>query len=194
MNEVTRHLHLDEWGMLYALDRRNDPVFEVGFGGVPYVRVYTNEADGVASTKSVYEVTYRLGDHIQLERVELNPEMVVPSRKLVVEPHWTSDGKVERSYKVFCHLLSADRKLLTQRDGFPLDGARPSSTWAQGELIEDRYTIKLDQDAEPGQYELSIGMYDPQTMERLPVYTSAGERVLNDRIVIGTITVADIRW
>jgi hypothetical protein len=40
VNQVTRQLHLDEWGRLFALDRQGDPVYTVSFGGVPYVRVY----------------------------------------------------------------------------------------------------------------------------------------------------------
>jgi hypothetical protein len=129
-----------------------------------------------------------------LERVKLSDEMVIPSSELVVKPYWTSDGEVARSYKVFCHLLSPAKELLAQRDDFPLGGSRPTSTWERGEVIEDRYRLDLDRSAEPGRYELSLGMYDPETMERLPAYTAAGERVPNDRIVIGEIVVADISW
>jgi hypothetical protein len=31
-------------------------------------------------------------------------------------------------------------------------------------------------------------------MERLPAYTATGERVLNDRIVLGVVEVANILW
>jgi hypothetical protein len=194
INQVTRQLHVEEWGTLFALDRQSDPVIEIAFGGLPYVRVYRNEIGTLAPTEPEYDVEYRLGDHIRLERVKLNTEMVIPSRKLVVKPHWTADGQVERNYKVFCHLLSADRQLLAQWDDVPVSGSRPTSTWQPGEMIEDRYTIHLDRDAEPGPYELSIGMYDPESMERLPAYSAAGERVRNDRIVLGEIVVADIEW
>jgi hypothetical protein len=37
-------------------------------------------------------------------------------------------------------------------------------------------------------------MYDSETLERLPVVTEAGEPVLNDRIVVATVTVANIEW
>jgi hypothetical protein len=194
VNQVMRQLHVDQWGMLLALDRQNDPVFEVAFGGIPYVRVYRTDFLVPVSTESEYNVAYRLGDHIQLQQVQLEAEMVIPGGDLVVKPHWTSDGQVERSYKVFCHLLSLDQALLAQRDDFPVGGSRPTSTWQEGEVIADRYKIDLDREAEPGRYELSIGIYNPETMERLPIYTTTGDRVLNDRIVLGAITVADIEW
>jgi hypothetical protein len=169
-------------------------VCTVAFGNVPYVRVYRNEVDAPLATVPEYEVAYLLGDHIRLERVTLDAGLVIPGGTLVVRPTWTSDGQVERSYKVFCHVLSADKVLLAQRDDLPLGGARPTTTWRRGEVIEDRYRIDLDRYAEPGRYELSIGMYDAETMERLPVHTAAGERVLNDRIVLGEIVVANIVW
>jgi hypothetical protein len=194
VNQVMRQLHVDEWGVLFALDRQTDPVFEVSFGGVPYVRVYKNEVGKRAPTEPEYELAYRLGDHIQLDRVRLSADMVIPSGELVVRPYWKSDGQVERSYKVFCHLLSGDKELVAQRDDFPVGGSRPTSTWQLGEEIADRYTIGLDRGAAPGRYELSIGMYDPESMERLPAYSAAGERMPNDRIVVGTIVVANITW
>ncbi|MGD2148106.1 MAG: hypothetical protein PVH41_15555, partial [Anaerolineae bacterium] len=69
-----------------------------------------------------------------------------------------------------------------------------TTTWEPGEVIEDRYKIEVGRGAEPGPYQLSLGMYDSETLERLPVVTDAGERVLNDRIVAATVTVANIEW
>ena len=194
INQVTRQLHVDAWGQLFALDRRSDPAFEVAFGGVPYVRVYRNGIDTTGTTGPTYEMGVRLGDQIRLERVRLNAETVIPGRSLVVRPTWTVDGPVDGSYKVFCHLLSADGELLAQRDDFPLGGARPTSTWQPGETIEDRYAIELDRDAAPGRYELSIGMYDPESMARVAAHTADEERLRNDRIVVGEVVVADIGW
>ena len=41
----------------------------------------------------------------------------------------------------------------------------------------------------PGEYELSAGMYDTETIERLPVYDPAGNLVPEARVVLGTIRV-----
>jgi hypothetical protein len=58
-----------------------------------------------------------------------------------------------------------------------------------GEVIEDSYEIFIDEEVQPGEYELSIGMYDPDTMDRLPVTNAEGEMVPDGRIVIEMITV-----
>jgi hypothetical protein len=194
VNQVVRQLHIGEWGKLWAVDQQGDPLWTVAFGGVPYVRIYDTSAGNLAMTEPEYEMEYLLGDHIQLKRVSLNAGVLIPGRSLVVAPLWESDGQVEGSYKVFCHLLSEDRELVGQRDDLPVHGARPTYTWREGELIEDEYKIRLDHDVSPGEYELSIGMYDPDSMERLPAYNAAGERMVNDRIVVGRVMVASTDW
>jgi hypothetical protein len=68
-------------------------------------------------------------------------------------------------------------------------GFRPTTTWRAGEIIEDSYDILLGTDLPPGKYELSVGMYDVTTMERLPAYNASGERLLEDRIVVGLLVV-----
>jgi hypothetical protein len=140
VNQVMRQVHVDEWGRLFALDRQSDPVYTAAFGVVPYVRVYRNDIGTLAPTAREYPATYHLGDHIRLERVTLSTELVIPSGKLVVRPYWTSDGQVERSYKAFWHLLSADRELLAQRDDLPLGGSRPPLAARRGDRgsLQDR--------------------------------------------------------
>jgi hypothetical protein len=194
INMVVRQLHADEWGPLFVVDRRRDPVFEAAFGGVPYVRVYLGGPPALEEAGPVFEMGYRLGEHIRLERVRLTTDVVLPGGELVIRPVWTSNGQVDRCYTVYCHLMSEDGTLLGQHDSLPLRGDRRTTTWEPGEVIEDRYKIEVGRGAEPGPYQLSLGMYDSETLERLPVVTDAGERVLNDRIVAATVTVANIEW
>jgi hypothetical protein len=53
----------------------------------------------------------------------------------------------------------------------------------------DSHPLALNADLASGEYELSAGMYDLETLERAPAYNSAGERLLHDRIVLGTVRV-----
>jgi len=132
---------------------------------------------------------YRLGEHLTLQRVRLESDQVAPGGSLTVVPIWTSDGGVDRSYKVYCHVLSHEGELVAQPDGLPLNGLRPTPTWRAGELIEDSYEIFVGPEVPVGEYELSIGMYDPETMTRLPVYDANGYRVSQDRIVVGDLWI-----
>jgi len=108
---------------------------------------------------------------------------------LEVVPVWSSDGQIAASYTVFCHLLAADGTMVAQADGIPLVGHRPTTTWRAGEELVDSYLLPLPEDVAPGRYELSLGMYLREAMERLPVVGAGGVPLADDRVVYGTIEV-----
>ena len=56
----------------------------------------------------------------------------------------------------------------------PGDGAFPTTSWVEGEVLTDTYRITLPVGLAPGQYTLIVGMYDPKTGARLPVTTADG--------------------
>jgi hypothetical protein len=124
-----------------------------------------------------------------LRQVRLSAATLAPGDTLTVVLNWVPDGEIERSYSVFCHLLAASGELVGQRDGVPLHGVRPTPSWRAGEIIEDSYEILLDDDVAPGAYELWVGMYDLETMERLDVYDATGKRLADGRIPVGSVRV-----
>ena len=187
VNQVMRRLGSEEWEETWNADRQTEPLWSVAFDGVTYVWVYGSPPQEPAPGGPEIEVSYRLGEHIELKQVRLSAWTLAPGDTLTVVPLWTSDGELEKNYKVFCHLLSTSGELVAQRDGVPLQGVRPTPSWRDGEAIEDSYDIVLDADLAPGKYELSIGMYDADTMQRLAAYDAAGERLPGDRIVLGSL-------
>jgi hypothetical protein len=134
-------------------------------------------------------VDYRLGDHIWLTGFRLSAERLSPGDTLTVVLFWQSDGQVKENYTVFCHLLSASSELVAQHDGRPVLEIRPVPSWRAGEVMLDSHPIALSVDLAPGEYELAVGMYDLETLERAPAYNSVGERLLHDRIVLRSVSV-----
>jgi hypothetical protein len=55
--------------------------------------------------------------------------------------------------------------------------------------MEDVYGLQIEEALPPGDYELSVGMYDTETIERLPVYDPDSNLVPEARVVLGTIRV-----
>ena len=55
--------------------------------------------------------------------------------------------------------------------------------------MEDPYHLALDKTLPLGEYQLTVGMYDTETMVRIPAFDSVGDRLPADRIVICTITL-----
>lgn len=184
VNQTMRYLHKDEWEEAWSEDQRSDPLWTLDLSGITYVWIYGSPPDAPADGGPEIEVNYQLGEHIWLKRVRLNAETLEPGDVLTVVPVWESDGEVRQSYTVFCHLISNEGKLVAQKDGIPLYGIRPTQSWRAGKLMEDSYDIFTNNDLPPGEYQLSVGMYDAQNMTRVPAFDNSGNRLEDDRIDI----------
>ncbi len=103
-----------------------------------------------------------------------------PGDSLQVTVIWQPLAAFEQDYKIFAHLVDAAGNVLAQFDGYPQNGAYPTSTWLPGEPIEDTYTVTVPAAASPGPYRLYIGLYNEATQERLPVAGDSAGRVILD--------------
>ena len=66
----------------------------------------------------------------------------------------------------FLHLIGP-AGLVAQDDHPPEGGFYPTDAWDVGELVEDNYTLQLPDQIPPGEYWLSVGLYDPLTGRRV---------------------------
>ncbi|HEY3110996.1 MAG TPA: hypothetical protein VGL23_19720, partial [Chloroflexota bacterium] len=78
--------------------------------------------------------------------------------------YWRPSGTPVRDYRIFNHVLDAAGKILTQRDGVPVNWSRPTTGWVAGESIEDVYELDLPPGAP---LRLRIGVYEPTGGQRL---------------------------
>jgi hypothetical protein len=189
LNSLMRERGGPAWREQMAADLETDPLWSVAFDGVTYVWVYGSPPAAPAAGGPEREMGVRLGDHIRLERVRMSSNAPRAGDTLTVVPIWTSDGRVNQWYSVFCHLISSEGQLVAQQDGAPLGGTHPTVIWGAGEVIKDSYDVYLDPGLPSGEYELSVGMYDPESGERLPACDADGVRLPEDRIVVGTVQV-----
>ena len=97
--------------------------------------------------------------------------------------HWQALAQMNQSYAVFVHVLGPDGRVVAQHDSPPGQGAAPTTGWVQGEYIDDEHPIDVPADLPPGQYQVEIGVYDPNTGVRLPVTDAAGQ-VQGDAILL----------
>lgn len=154
-------------------------------GESPTLATYTVAA--MARTTAVPPMRYSqrvlVGDVGELLGYDLSATEAQPGQAVELTLYWRArSSTVPTSYTVFTHLLSHEERVFGQHDGAPAAGARPTSSWQQGEVIADRHSITVRPDAPAGAYRLEVGLYDPVTNRRLPVTdatgTAAGDRVL----------------
>jgi|GEM_PF-566648 hypothetical protein len=118
-----------------------------------------------------------LGGQAELVGYALSPAAVRPGETLRLTLFWQARQWIAQDYTVFVHLLDSQGKLWGQHDGPPQDGALPTSAWNPGELLRDEHILTVDAQAPPGDYRLAIGLYDPATLQRLPVFDAQGRLV-----------------
>jgi hypothetical protein len=82
-------------------------------------------------------------------------------------------------------LLDEANQVYAQHDGQPGDALLITTTWAPGEYVRDEHRIVLPRDLPAGDYRLIVGMYLPESGERLPVYDEAGG-LEGDNITLST--------
>jgi hypothetical protein len=81
---------------------------------------------------------------------------------------WQSLQSDLSDYTVFVQLLDAEtNKRAAGVDSPPLEGQWPTSRWVQGEVVADHYTVALPAGFKPGYYKVIVGLYRPDTGERL---------------------------
>ncbi len=125
-------------------------------------------------------VTASFGSEIDLVGYTLSPQ---PSG-LQVGLFWHARAVPQSDYTVFIHLVDETDQIVAQSDTQPLDGNYPTSIWSVGETVPDQRLIAVPS----GDYRVYVGLYQWETLERLPVL-SGGEPVLEDRLLLGSVTV-----
>ncbi len=110
------------------------------------------------------------------------------ARDLRVTLRWRADKKIESDLTVFVHLADAHNGVSAQHDGAPAFGLHPTHAWQPGEIIVDVHNLRVD--AAPGAYGLIVGMYDPATQQRVPVFDANGKRLPEDRAPLAPMTIA----
>jgi len=126
---------------------------------------------------------------IELHGYDLSATEIAAGESLDLTLTWRSAGsELLLGYKVFVHLANEGEEIVAQADGVPVSGFRPTTGWRQGEVIVDNYQIAVPSGTAAGPYRLWIGLYDPATNIRLPLY-SGDQRLLDDRLDLTEVTI-----
>jgi hypothetical protein len=124
------------------------------------------------------EVRARFGDFAELVGYDLPAGEVTAGQPLPLTLYWRGlEGTSPTNYLVFTHLFAQDGRLIAQHDGPPGAGARPTSSWAAGEVIVDPHPMAFADTAYVGPATIAVGLYDP-AVGRVPIDTGADSVVL----------------
>ncbi len=124
------------------------------------------------------------GPNIHLTGYWFESGPVDPGKILPLLLEWQAVQPPEADYTVFVHLLAPDGTLVTQSDAAPTRlTPAPTSQWPPEQPILDNHHLVLPKKLPAGTYTLHVGLYDPQTLERLTLLNE------NNDLKLGAIEV-----
>lgn len=97
------------------------------------------------------------------------PPQIQPGDAVSLTVVWQAQKAMEEEYVAFAHWVDQEGKGWAGDDHQPYDGLYPTSAWGAGEMVRDRFDFQIPDDAPPGLYNLHVGWYHPNSLERLPV-------------------------
>lgn len=101
---------------------------------------------------------------------------------------WEPRRGVDIAYKQFLHLQNTSGTKLAQQDQEPLEGNYSTTRWAIGENIRDVLRLNIPENLPPGDYDLRIGWYDPESGDRLTAPASPDNAFVLTRFHVGNKT------
>ena len=128
------------------------------------------------------------GWNVELTGVEA-PQRVAPGDDVPILLQWQSYGPSMRDYNLFVHIVDSQGNKVAQADGPPtFFGQHITSQWQAGESVISAHRIPLPADLPPDHYQIVIGWYYWETLERLAHMTGEGE-LAGDAATIGRLAV-----
>jgi hypothetical protein len=106
-------------------------------------------------------------DRVALVGYDLDERWASPGGVVVVTLYWEALDVVNLPYKVFVHLQEAGGRTWAQSDDLPSCGTRSTQTWRTGQIVADRHVLTLPAEIPTGDYGLQVGLYEPQTEQRM---------------------------
>jgi hypothetical protein len=138
---------------------------------------------------AIREATF--GDQVQLLGYTISEPR--PGEALELTLFWRVSeplGDEVPALNVFTHVLESSGQLVANHDGIPGNGRYPTPSWMPGMIIADAHTIELPADLPAGDYEVGVGLYDPESGERLAVVGGDGEAYTEGSFPLTAISIA----
>ena len=132
----------------------------------------------------------QLGDAVVIESARFTRDEYRPGMSVQFEVTWRALRPVGRDYRVFVHLHDLAGNFIAQTgDRSPANRGEPFPTaaWSADTVVVDTYELPIPLDAQPGLYEIRVGLYDDAG--RLSVTGGDAERVKASGVVVNVVRV-----
>ena len=173
-----RHACALTWAYM-SMPQARLPVGDADFWTLGYISLLPQTGRG-AYPNSLF---VNFDQQIALVGFAFDRRTMRPGETLTLSLWWEALTTTPIDYKVFTHLVLPPEATWAQMDSDRSAAAAKTSTWQTGQQIEDTYELTLPTSAPAGVYFVEIGLYDPDTNDRLKVNFS------DKGVVLGQVKV-----
>jgi hypothetical protein len=107
-----------------------------------------------------------------------------PGELVPIVLYWQALRRPDREYMVFVHLLGRDLELVSSEDAYHGQGTFPTDLWRGDEVIADRFTLRLKDEARtPTLVRAEIGLRDRTAKEPVAITNEDGSPRLGLTVV-----------
>ena len=128
-------------------------------------------------------LTYPFADDFTLSGMAI-PSALSLGDNLTMQFWWQITGDVGDNYTQFIHLFDDSGEFIAGYDRQPFNGRFLTSDWVAGKTFVDEWTLDFSEDLPAGSYQIRTGLYQTETVQRLPV---SGDAVQDNIIPLTTI-------
>lgn len=119
----------------------------------------------------------RLGDRLEFLGYHVLTPTLQAGKQWEMTTYWRALADDSPPLKIFVQVLDDGGNVRSQYDGLDV----PAIGWRAGDLIVQHHTLSIPADLDPGRYWVQVGVYNAQTVARLPVIVdgeAVGSRIL----------------
>lgn len=121
-----------------------------------------------AAPPAEHSLSVQAGDVATLIGFTLSPDAQLTSGEpMTLTVHWQAgEAAPTTDLKAFVHLVVSD-EIVAQHDAAPSNWSRPTTGWVAGEIVVDEHVLGWVPGTAGGSARLLIGLYDPETGQRV---------------------------
>ena len=173
-----------DWQVMFnVVDEEGDSLWEED-RALATLEVVARERGFVLPADIPHQTDISFGGSIHLRGYGVVQETVSAGESIPLTLYWEAEGPTERDYTLFVHLIGPGGELVGQVDRVPGNGAAPTSTWAEGQVIVGEVALPTAPSAETGRYRIAVGFYDAAYGERLSVTDVDGRDLPENQAIL----------
>jgi len=135
-------------------------------------------------------ISINFGERMELAGYDLDRRAARPGEPVTLTLYWRGRREMDANYTISAQLIDPAQRKAAQHDGWPLDGAAPTTIWEPGEVVVDARVLTIFPGAPPGTYDLRVAVYllEEGEIVHLPVISQKGE-MLSSHILLTRVRV-----